>query len=67
MEERLEDNPFLKLSSSLYYADNERDAAKLADMEDFFAYRGILYKCQHLNTSPSHHLNTSTPQHLNIT
>ncbi|MDY4441020.1 MAG: hypothetical protein SPE27_02085 [Prevotella sp.] len=44
-------------------------------MEDFFAYRGILHKCQHHNTSTphhhttstSHHLNTSTPQHLNIT
>ena len=35
MEERLEDNPFLKLSSSLYYTENEHDAAKLADMEDF--------------------------------
>lgn len=51
MEERLEDNSFLRLSSSLYFAENERDKAKLADMEDFFEYRGVQHKTQHLNIS----------------
>jgi hypothetical protein len=38
MEERLEDNSFLKLSSSLYFTENELDAARMEDLEDFFAY-----------------------------
>ncbi len=38
MEERLEDNSFLKLSSSLYFAENKRLTTQLVDMEDFFAY-----------------------------
>lgn len=63
MEERLEDNPFLKLSSSLYYTDNEHDAAKLADMEDFS--RTEVYNTN-VNTSTYHHLNITPSHHLNI-
>ena len=64
MEERLEDNPFFKLSSSLYYTENERIAAKLADIEDFS--RTEVYNTN-VNTSTYHHLNISPPHHLNIT
>lgn len=42
LEDRLEDNPFLKLSTSLYCVYNVRVTAKLEDMEDFFSYTNTI-------------------------
>ena len=36
LEDRLADNPFLRLSASLYIANNVRVTAKMEDMVDFF-------------------------------
>ena len=41
LEDRLADNPFLRLSASLYIANNVRVTAKMEDMVDFFSY--IIY------------------------
>lgn len=38
LEDRLADNPFLKLSASLYCVYNVRVTAILEDMVDFFSY-----------------------------
>lgn len=38
LADRLADNPFLAISSSLYNVDNERRTAILEDMADFFTY-----------------------------
>lgn len=38
MEDRLADNPFLRLSASLYCVYNVRVTTKMEDMEDFFSY-----------------------------
>ena len=38
LEDRLVDNPFSAISSSLYDVDNERRRAILEDMADFFTY-----------------------------
>lgn len=38
LEDRLEDNPFLKLSASPYSFNNVRVTAKMEDMVDFFSY-----------------------------
>lgn len=42
MEDRLADNPFLRLSASLYSVSNVRVTAKLEDMVDFFSYTTYL-------------------------
>ena len=42
LEDRLADNPFLKLSASLYIANNVRVTAMLEDMVDFFSYTTYL-------------------------
>jgi hypothetical protein len=38
LEDRLADNPFLRLSASLYSFNNVRVTAMLEDMVDFFSY-----------------------------
>lgn len=38
LEDRLADNPFLRLSASLYCVNNVRVTAKMEDMVDFFSY-----------------------------
>ena len=38
MGDRLADNPFLRLSASLYRVNNVRVTAKMEDMADFFSY-----------------------------
>lgn len=38
LEDRLADNPFLRLSASLYCVNNVRVTEKLEDMVDFFSY-----------------------------
>ena len=45
LADRLSDNPFLAISSSLYNVDNEHRTAILEDMADFFTYL-ILYRYQ---------------------
>ena len=45
LADRLADNPFSAISSSLYNIDNERRTAILEDMADFFTYL-ILYRYQ---------------------
>ena len=42
MEDRLEDNPFLRLSASLYSINSVRVTAKMEDMVDFFSYTTYL-------------------------
>ena len=45
LADRLSDNPFLAISSSLYNVDNEHRTAILEDMADFFTHL-ILYRSQ---------------------
>lgn len=42
LADRLADNPFLRLSASLYSINNVRVTAKLEDMEDFFSYTNTI-------------------------
>ena len=42
LADRLADNPFLRLSASLYSVNNVRVTAKLEDMEDFFSYTNTI-------------------------
>lgn len=46
LEDRLADNPFSAISSSLYNSDNERRTAILEDMADFFTH---LISCRYLS------------------
>ena len=42
LADRLEDNPSMRLSASLYSINNVRVTAMLEDMEDFFSYTNTI-------------------------
>lgn len=42
LADRLADNPFLRLSASLYSINNVQVTAMLEDMEDFFSYTNTI-------------------------
>ena len=44
LADRLVDNPFMRLSASLYSVNNVRVTAMLEDMEDFFTYSTFIDK-----------------------